>query len=226
MTMTTAPFDVRPLSACPARVRRHLRVRVAQRLLARRLPQAGEGATPSVNIEDWQVLDTAPCWLALDHDDLQRWLCRVGAVFCAPALCLWIDARRTRAARAAVGADYLDRLMDAQDLPRTAGIAPLPGSSEHLLRGQDPAAAIHELLRASGAAVIVNAMGRGPLRQAVSAALAPVAEIVMPTSHAACLQQRAVAIAEMVAATAEEPVHPASEQAAKADMPADGRVAA
>lgn len=199
--MTTAPFDLRALEQLPARERRHLRARVAWRLLARRAPApapSGSGewpATATLTIDEWQVLDGAPCWLGLESADLQRWLCRIGAVFCAPALSLWIDARRTRAARAAVGAAFMDRLMAAQDLPSPAGIAPLPNGGEAMLRGQDAAAAIEELLRATGAAVIVNAMGRGALRQAVSGALTPIAELVMPAAHAGRLLQRAVEIA-------------------------------
>lgn len=138
----------------------------------------------------WSSLEAAPDWLCWPDDRLQLWQRRVGAVFCAPALRRWIDTPRVQALRAALGDPFYRALLRVDD---PLGGATLPaGLPDWPL---DAAARdIAPTLRGCGAAVLVGTLPHGGLRHAVSQALAPLAELMMPAAHAQALVARAASL--------------------------------
>jgi hypothetical protein len=154
--------------------RRRQRAAIAQRLR--------QHAADAVGTLDWDALDAAPTWLALSDDALTRLECQVGAMLCAPSLRLWIDGARLNAARAAVGAPFLQALRalpSTQILP--SNVAPSPRI--------DHADQVAPQLRAAGASVLLASMLPGPLRLVVGTALAP----ATPAQMAAPLAQSLIA---------------------------------
>ncbi|NML18513.1 hypothetical protein [Azohydromonas caseinilytica] len=137
--------------AVATRARRRCRAATAARLLAA-APEA------AADIE-WDVLDAAPAWLALDAVACARLQCRVGALLCQAELRLWIDRPRVAAARAAVGEAFWKALLARPPLPLPAP----PRLGE--------AAQVPERLQALGAAVLWTALPAG-LRRAVTPLLA------------------------------------------------------
>jgi hypothetical protein len=157
--------------------RRARRAATARRLMTR-------GGADVVRI-DWAALDAAPAWLALDDEALLLHARRVGAVLCAPALRLWIDAARLAAARLAVGDLYWHVLL-AQPDPATpgAGIAPP-------LEGAD---AVAPMLAKCGLAALLATLPEGAVRRAASAALArgPLPVLGVELARATCARADAV----------------------------------
>jgi len=144
--------------AAGARERRRLRALTAERVLAHAPEAAAE--------LDWDVLDAAPDWLAWPEAEALRFQCQVGALQCAPAIRLWIDAPRLAAARSLLGGPVLQALLDLPD-------SPLLPHDRVLCPRIDSAGQVAPMLRAAGAAVLLSALPPGPLRRAVEAAMAP-----------------------------------------------------
>ena len=166
--------------AIDAAARRHRRAAVARRLLA-----AAPDAAGSL---DWETLDTAPAWLALSDPELMVLARQVGAVLCASSVRLWIDGARLGAARAALGAPFLQALQalpDAQVLPRN--VAPCPRI--------DSAEQVAPMLRTSGLGVLLASLPNGPLRRAATALLGSTA-----STMAAALAQALVSRAQTLTA--------------------------
>ncbi len=165
------------MSTTPAQQRRH-RAAVARRL-------AGHDAAAAL---DWDQLSRAPAWLALPEADaavLQR---RVGAVFQARAIRLWIDGPRIAAAQAALGEGFLARLLalpDAVSIPMELVSVP---RAEH-------AAQVAPRLQATGASVLLASLAHGALRRAAAALLAPAGASTMAPELAATLVERALSLA-------------------------------
>jgi hypothetical protein len=163
-----------------SRTRRQQRAAVAQRLRTQ--------APDAVATLDWDALDDAPGWLALPDAELARFECQVGAMLYAPALRLWIDGARLNAARAALGAPFLQALRalpSTQVLPNN--VAPCPRI--------DSAEQVAPLLRGAGASVLLASMLPGPLRLVVGAALAPATPAPMAGPLAHSLIARAITLA-------------------------------
>lgn len=162
------------------RKRRHQRAAVAQRLRAK--------APDAVGALDWDALDGAPAWLALADAELARFECQVGAMLYAPALRLWIDGARLHAARAVLGAPFLQALRglpSTQVLPNNVAPCPRIDSAEQAA----------PLLRAAGASVLLASMLPGPLRLVVGTALAPATPAPMAGPLAHSLITRAITLA-------------------------------
>ena len=161
-TLHTGPVAAGSGASVPttddATQRRRQRAAIAQRLRQR--------APDAVGTLDWDALYGAPTWLALSDDELDRFKCQVGAMLCAPSLRLWIDGGRLNAARAAVGAPFLQALRAlpaTQVLPNNVAPSPRIDTGEQVV----PA------LRGAGASVLLASMLPGPLRLVVGSALAP-----------------------------------------------------
>jgi hypothetical protein len=162
------------------RAKRQQRAVVAQRLRSR--------AADAVASLDWDALDAAPGWLALPDGELQRFEAQVGAMLCAPLLKLWIDGPRLGAARAALGAAFLQALRalpSTQILP--SNVAPCPRI--------DSAEQVAPQLRGAGASVLLASMQPGPLRLVVAAAMAPASPAAMAGPLAQSLIARAITLA-------------------------------
>lgn len=161
---------------------REHRARVAERL-TREAPVAAD-CLP------WAALAAAPEWLAWPDDALLLWQRRVGAAFCAPALRRWIDTPRVTALRSALGDGFYRALLRTDD---PMAVATLPaGLPDWPIAGAP--SEIAPMLRGCGAAVLVGTLPHGGLRHAVSQALAPLAELMMPAAHAQALVKRATAL--------------------------------
>jgi hypothetical protein len=144
------------VAAVDATAQRRRRAAVARRLLA-----AAPEATGSL---DWDTLNAAPGWLALSDAELMMVARQVGALLCAASIQLWIDGTRLSAARAALGAPFLQALLalpEAQLLPRN--VAPCPRI--------DAAEQVAPMLRTSGLGVLIASLPSGPLRRAACALL-------------------------------------------------------
>jgi len=165
--------------ALDAATRRQRRAAVARRLLA---------AAPDVAASlDWETLDSAPAWLALSDAELMVLARQVGAMLCATSVRLWIDGARLGAARAALGAPFLQALQalpDAQLLPRN--VAPCPRI--------DAAEQVAPMLRTSGLGVLLASLPNGPLRRAATALLGSTAS-TMAAALAHALVSRAQTLA-------------------------------
>ncbi|HSW24123.1 MAG TPA: hypothetical protein VLJ62_15275 [Burkholderiaceae bacterium] len=173
-------------ASADGRTKRQLRAVVAQRLRSR--------AADAVASLDWDALDAAPGWLALPDAELQRFEAQVGAILCAPMLKLWIDGPRLSAARAALGAGFLQALRalpSTQILP--SNVAPCPRI--------DSAEQVAAQLRSTGASVLLASMQPGPLRLVVAAAMAPATPAAMVAPLAQSLIAQAITLAERPADT-------------------------
>ncbi len=165
------------MSATPAQLRGH-RAAVARRL-------AAHDAAAAL---DWDQLGRAPAWLALPDAEAATLQRRVGAVFQARAIRLWIDGPRIAAARAALGEGFLARLLalpDAVSIPMELVSVPRAES----------AAQVAPRLQATGAAVLLASLAHGALRRAAAALLAPAVASAMAPDLAASLVERALALA-------------------------------
>jgi hypothetical protein len=145
--------------------RRRHRAAIARRLLA--------AAPDAAATLDWDTLDTAPAWLALGDAELMVLSRQVGAILCAASIRLWIDGARIGAARAALGAGFLQALQtlpETQLLPRN--VAPCPRI--------DSAEQVAPMLRTSGIGVLLASLPSGPLRRAATALLGSTASTMAP----------------------------------------------
>jgi hypothetical protein len=162
-----------------AAARRAQRAGVARRLVAH--------AADAAAALDWDTLDQAPAWLALDDAGLAALQSRIGALRYADAVRLWIDGPRLAAARALLGAAGLDALLtQPADLSIPGGLSDLPPIAS--------AAQVGPAWQAVGAAVLLASLPRGPLRKAATAALAPATASTMLQELAASLVTRACAL--------------------------------
>lgn len=164
--------------------------RLAERLLA--------GAPRAANSLSWSALESAPAWLGWRQTELLTLQRRVGAVFCAPALRLWIDRSRVLALRAALGTGFVQALLRGSDRVHAA-VLPLQLPDWPLGEETQTPESVAELLRSCGAAVLVCTLPHGPLRHAASQALAPLAELMMPAAHAQTLVAHALALGRATA---------------------------
>lgn len=165
------------MNAAPALQRRH-RAAVARRL-------ADHEAAAAL---DWDLLGRAPDWLALPEEDLAAFQRRVGAVFQARAIRLWIDGARIGAAKVALGEGFLARLLA---LPDSVSI---PMELLGVPRAET-AAQVAPLLRDSGAAVLLATLSPGALRRAAAALLAPASASSMAAELASTLVERTRSLA-------------------------------
>jgi hypothetical protein len=158
-------------------VRRRRRAAIAEHLLA---------AAPDLAADiEWDVLDRAPAWLALDATASDRLQCRAGALLCSAELRLWIDRPRVAAARAAVGERFWRALLAAP--------APLPASPQRV--GDDTP--VPQRLQALGAAVLLATLDAPVLRRAAAPLLAPPALLDL---HPEAARQVLAAVAQLEAA--------------------------
>jgi hypothetical protein len=137
---------------------RERRAAVAQRLL--------DLAPAAVDAIDWDTLDRAPDWLALPDASFLILQARLGALLHLPAMRLWIDGPRLAATRVLLGEAVLDDLMSH---PESA----MPFGLTQCVRIES-ATQVGPALRASGVSVLLAALPRGPLRDALCRGLAPV----------------------------------------------------
>ena len=168
------------LAAIEVRERRRRRSAIATRLLA-----SGADAISAI---DWEMLETAPAWLALPDTRLATLQRQIGALLYVPEIRLWIDGARLNAARNLLGETFLQALLAQRDLhaftPDT-GTRPRIDTAEHM--------PTH--LQVAGASVLLASIAQGPLRRAVSAAMAPTAAMPMACEMALSLVARAQSLA-------------------------------
>jgi hypothetical protein len=157
--------------------RRRRRAAIAEHLLA-----AAPDAAPDI---EWDLLDRAPAWLALDASASDRLQCRAGAVLCGAELRLWIDRPRVAAARAAVGERFWKALL--------ARPVALPASPARV--GAD--APVAQRLQSLGAAVLLATLEAPVLRRAAAPLLAPP---VLLDMHPEAARQVLAAVAQLEAA--------------------------
>lgn len=120
--LPSAPQGVTDLQA--ARQRRAHRAAVAHAIAA--------DAAHELQGVAWPQLVELPDW-CLWADGPRSALVRVaGALFCAPGMRLWIDGSRLGAARAIVGSDLFERVMQAPALPMQAPSVPASGDLSRL----------------------------------------------------------------------------------------------
>lgn len=184
------PLGHAAMAAIEVRERRRRRAAVAARLLA-----SGAGAISAI---DWEMLETAPAWLALPDAKLATLQRQIGALIYAPEIRLWIDGARLGAARATLGETFMSALLAQQDLlafPLDAGARPRIDSAEKV--------ATH--LQVVGAAVLLASMPAGRLRDVVCAAMAPTAPAPLPGEMAQSLVARAASLAAQSASPLSTP---------------------
>lgn len=174
------PLGHAALAAIEVRERRRRRAAIAARLLA-----SGADAIPAI---DWEMLDAAPAWLALPNARLAILQRQVGALIYAPEIRLWIDGARLSAARATLGESFMQALLAQRDLqafPQDTGTRPRIDTAEQ----------IPTHLQVAGASVLLASMAQGPLRHAVSTAMAPTTALPMACEMAQSLVARAQSLA-------------------------------
>jgi hypothetical protein len=131
--------------------------------IARRLLDLAPGAVDAI---DWDTLDRAPDWLALPDASFLILQARLGALLHLPAMRLWIDGPRLAATRVLLGEAVLDDLMSHPESAMPFGLTPCARI--------ESATQVGPALRASGVSVLLAALPRGALRDALCRGLAPV----------------------------------------------------
>jgi len=137
---------------------------------------------------DWEMLESAPAWLALPDAKLATLQRQIGALLYAPEIRLWIDGARLNAARTVLGETFLKTLLAQRDLhayPQDTGTRPRIDTAEH----------VPTHLQVAGASVLLASIPQGPLRRAVAAAMAPTAAVAMACEMAQALITRAQSLA-------------------------------
>ncbi len=130
---------------------------------------------------DWQALEQAPPWLALDPTSLRVLQRRVGSVLLAPALRLWISAARVSAARAAVGDAWWRRLLEHATWPDWSGELAQWGDWPEPDGASSSGEAVAAVLDEAGAAVLQATVPPGVLAHVASQVLATMASTTEPT---------------------------------------------
>jgi hypothetical protein len=171
-----AAATARPAAArlTPAALRER-RAAIAQRLI--------DLAPGAVDAIDWDTLDRAPDWLALPDASFLILQARLGALLHLPAMRLWIDGPRLAATRVLLGEAVLDDLMSHPESAMPFGLTPCARI--------DSATQVGPALRATGVSVLLAALPRGPLRDALCRGLAPVEPSRMTPELAETLVVRA-----------------------------------
>ena len=179
MTTMTLPAAVEPPAAAPAKrptaAQRERRAAIAQRLI--------DLAPRDVEAIDWDALDAAPDWLALPDASFLILQARLGALLHLPAMRLWIDGPRLAATRVLLGEAVLDDLMSHPESAMPFGLTPCAPIAS--------ATQVGPALRAAGVSVLLAALPRGALRDALCRGLAPVEPSRMTPELAATLIVRA-----------------------------------
>lgn len=168
------------LAAIEVRERRRRRSAIAARLLA-----SGADAMSAI---DWEMLESAPAWLALPDAKLATLQRQIGALLYAPEIRLWIDGARLNAARTVLGDTFLKTLLAQRDLhafPQDTGTRPRIDTAEH----------VPTHLQVAGASVLLASIPQGPLRRAVATAMAPTAAMAMACEMAQALVTRVQSLA-------------------------------
>ncbi len=159
MTTMTLSAVAAPQAAAsakrPTAAQRERRAAVAQRLM--------DLAPHAVEAIDWDALDQAPDWLALPDASFLILQARLGALLHLPAMRLWIDGPRLAATRVLLGEAVLDDLMSHPESAMPFGLTPCAPI--------ESAAQVGPSLRAAGMSVLLAALLRGSLRDAVCEAL-------------------------------------------------------
>ncbi len=136
--------------------------------------------SPAAESLSWAMLLEVPEWCHWPPSRREHLVLIAGALFAAPAMRLWIEAKRIEAARAVVGADVFDRVMARESLPRE--VPPLPA-------GEDE----RELLQAAGAGVLLGSLAHDCLRDGL-APLLPRSAGTLPHMIATALAADALAL--------------------------------
>lgn len=157
------------------RQRRTRRTQAAELLAAHKWPATG----PAESLT-WGMLLDLPKWCYWPPSHREHLVLVVGALFAAPAMRLWIEAKRIETARAVVGADAFDRVMAHELLPHAA--PQLPADED-----------IRELLQAAGASVLLSSLPHDCLREGL-APLLPRPAGTLPHTVAAALTRDALAL--------------------------------
>lgn len=174
------PLGHAALAAIEVRERRRRRSAIAARLLA-----SGADAMSAI---DWEMLETAPAWLALPDTKLATLQRQIGALLYAPEIRIWIDGARLNAARAVLGDTFMKTLLAQRDLhafPQDTGTRPRIDSAEH----------VPTHLQVAGASLLLASIPQGALRRAVGAAMAPTAAMPMACEMAQALITRVQSLA-------------------------------
>lgn len=161
------------------RQRRSRRTQAAG-LLATLKPAADESVQPL----DWALLLEVPEWCHWPSSRREYLVLIAGALFAAPAMRLWIEARRIAAAKSVIGADAFDKVMAHESLPHAAPQLPA---------GED----IRELLQAAGAGVLLGSLSHDGLRNGLAALLPPPVG-TLPHTVAAALTADALVLVAML----------------------------
>jgi hypothetical protein len=164
-----------PPAQRPTAVQRERRAAVAQRLM--------DLAPRAVEAIDWDALDAAPDWLALPDASFLILQARLGALLHLPAVRLWIDGPRLAAARVLLGEAVIDDLLSHPEPAMPFGLT--------LCAPIGSAAQVGPSLRAAGVSVLLAALPRGALREALCRGLAPVEPSRMTPERAEALIVRA-----------------------------------
>jgi hypothetical protein len=137
------------------------------------------------------MLHEVPEWCHWPSVRRERLVLIAGALFVAPAMRLWIEAKRIETARTLLGAEVFEQVMAFESVPREA--PPLPADED-----------VRELLPAAGAGVLLGSLTCARLRDWL-APLLP--QPTGPLPHALAAALAADTLALMVAL--EQPVVPA-----------------
>jgi hypothetical protein len=129
---------------------------------------------------DWDALDQAPAWLALEDPAFATFQCRVGAVLCGRSLRMWIDRGRLDAAQAVLGAPFLRALL--ADESSAAVPSGLPACPEI-----DSPTRVQPVLRAAGGSVLLASLPGGELRDVIGRLLAPATFVHVTSEQARAL---------------------------------------
>lgn len=136
------------------RERRARRAQAAALLAS--VQSSGEPSSPL----GWSMLLDVPEWCHWPSARREHLVLIAGALFAAPAMRLWIEARRIEAARAVIGADVFERVMAHESVPR---------ETTHIPAGED----IRVVFQAAGAAVLLGSLAHECLRDWLAPLLPP-----------------------------------------------------
>ncbi len=157
-----------------------IRQRRGQRAQAAGLLASLKPPAESAQPLDWALLLEVPEWCDWPPSRREHLVLIAGALFAAPAMRLWIEARRIAAARSIIGADAFDRVMAHESLPHAA--PELPAEED-----------IRALLQAAGAGVLLGGLSHDGLRNSL-APLLPTSAGALPHTVAAALTADALAL--------------------------------